>query len=393
MKAQSQKQNGGYSTTDLSWAEYLDSFEGVDTVKQSAQIETASSSIWPGLGIAMGLATMASWLSKAPIWPFTNAAGAHPLDAILIAAVMGMLLGNGLSLGRTYKEGITFVSRKLLPFSVVLLGARLDFFELLAVGSRSLVLGCLVVGLTLVFFLVLARWWKFTSIEALLLGIGTAICGGSAIVAVAPVIKAKQAEVAVSVATVTLIGLVAMFLLPIVGVFLGMDARAFGLWVGLVIHQTPQVVAAGFAYGPEAGEVATVVKLARVCLLAPVIVGVSLVWGKWGSGREIGVSKPWWRHIPLFVLGFVGMALLRTVGFLPDIDLSWDQSNVISSTVFSMSLPTVLSKTATFLLVIAMAGVGLETRLAAFRVSSLRACAAAALVFLFLASIVLLLVQ
>lgn len=376
---------------DLSWAEYLDSIEGVEPAKQGG-IEDGKKTIWQGLSVAVGLAVIATFLSKAPVWPFTNAAGAHPLDAILIVAILGILLGNVLQLDKSCRAGVVFATRKLLPFSVVLLGARLDFFDLLAVGAKGLLLGCLVVGLALLLFWGMARWWKFRAAEALLLGVGTAICGGSAIVAVAPVIKAKQADVAVSVATVTLIGLVAMFLLPIIGALLQMDAEAFGMWVGLVIHQTPQVVAAGFAYGPEAGETATVVKLARVCLLAPVIVVVGVMWGKLRGSGEVGVSKPWWRHVPLFILGFVGMALLRTLGFLPDVDFTWEASRIVPSWSLSLSVKTVLSATAAFLLVVAMAGVGMETRLGMFRISSLRAGAAATVAFLVLSFTVLLLV-
>ncbi len=112
------------------------------------------------------------------------------------------------------------------------------------------------------------------------LGIGTAICGGTAIVAAAPVIEAEEAEVVFGVATVTLLGLIGMFLLPVLGHWLALSDKAFGIWAGLAIHQLPQVVAAGFAYSPGAGEQATVVKLARICLLAPIVFIVGFIYAR-----------------------------------------------------------------------------------------------------------------
>src|SRR5205807_8098122 len=135
-----------------------------------------------------------------------------------------------------------------------------------------------VVALVLLFFL--TRMLKLPRKLGVLLGVGTAICGGTAIVATAPVIEAEEKDVVFSVATVTLLGLIAMFSLPIIGHMLELSSKAFGIWAGLAIHQTPQVVAAGFAYSNEAGQTATIVKLARVCLLAPVVFLIGLVYAR-----------------------------------------------------------------------------------------------------------------
>lgn len=379
--------------SDHSWARYLDSMEGIDlTERGDRESAGGTAAIGWGLALAVAVAVLARLVSRAPVWPFTNAAGAHPIDAIAIAIILAMVAANVGGLGERWRPGVSYAGRKLLPFSIMLLGARLDFVEMLGVGGRGLLLGILVVAATFGLFAGLARWWKFSSVEALLLAVGTAICGGTAIVAVATVVKARQAEIAVSVATVTLVGLVAMFVLPVLGMLLAMDAESFGFWVGLVIHQTPQVVAAGFAFDAEAGQVATVVKLARVCLLAPVMVGVGLLWPRWGGGVAVPAARPWWKHIPWFVFGFAGMALLRTLGMLPDVDLAWNTSRVFPPLVLEISLQRLLSGTAAFLLVVAMAGVGLETRLADFRRSSLRAAGAAALTFVVLAALVFMLV-
>lgn len=373
---------------DQSWAKNLDSLEGVECFPGNGSNELKS--IWPGLGLATGLAVIANYLSKAPIWPFTNVAGTHPFDAILIAVLMGVILGNTFSLSEFWEAGVNFATKTLLPISIILLGARLDLFDLVIIGTKGLLLGFLVVGLTMVLFWVMARWWKFSAAEAILLGVGTAICGGSAIIAVAPVIRAKKAVVAVSVTTVTLIGLVAMFSLPAIAAIMGIEAEEFGLWTGMVIHQTPQVLAAGFMHSDEAGEIATVAKLVRVCLLAPVVIGVGLIWVKLQGNEMAANSKRWWCYVPPFVVGFLGMVLLRTMGLLPDLDVVWDTSRIFPPIALKVSLQNLFSISATFLLVVATVGIGLGTRLSAFRNSNLRAAGAAAIVSVVLSIVVFL---
>src|SRR5205085_2558993 len=174
----------------------------------------------------------------------------------------------------------------------------------------------------LLLLLGLTRLLRLPAKLGVLLGVGTAICGGTAIVATAPVIEAEEKDVVFSVATVTLLGLIAMFLLPIAGHFLQLNSRAFGVWAGLAIHQTPQVVAAGFAYSPEAGQMATIVKLARVCLLAPVVFLIGIIYAR-KKLKHTGIEqrkKVNYLHLfPMFILGFVGLALLKTMGLLPDL--------------------------------------------------------------------------
>src|SRR6202042_1975499 len=150
----------------------------------------------------------------------------------------------------------------------IFLGARLDFEQIIKLGAVGVAMSCGEVILALILMFALTKWLKLSGKLGTLLGIGTAICGGTAIVAAAPVIEAEESDVVFGVATVTLLGLVAMFILPPLGHLMAMSDKAFGIWAGLSIHQLPQVVAAGFDYSQPAGGQATVVKLARICLLA-----------------------------------------------------------------------------------------------------------------------------
>ena len=165
----------------------------------------------------------------------------------MMAIILGMLLSNGWALPKVLQPGLKFSVKKLLPVGIVLLGARLDFTKMLKVGGQGLMLSVLETVVALLLLLGLTWMLKLPRKLGVLLGIGTAICGGTAIVATAPVIEAEEKDVAFSVATVTLLGLIGMFVLPFIGHLLDLSPKAFGVWAGLAIHQTPQVNAAGFA--------------------------------------------------------------------------------------------------------------------------------------------------
>jgi uncharacterized integral membrane protein (TIGR00698 family) len=183
------------------------------------------------------------------------------------------------------------------------------------------------------------------------------------------------------VATVTLLGLVAMFVLPVIGHFLELNSKAFGIWAGLSIHQTPQVIAAGFAYSDEAGETATIVKLARVCLLAPVVFVIGVIYAQ-RKFPETGMSPAarekkinYLRLFPMFVLGFLAMALLKTFGLIPDITLHV-ADGALKAGDYNVSLAAVAEQVSKFCIVISMAGVGLETKFASMKQTGLKPFAA-----------------
>jgi uncharacterized integral membrane protein (TIGR00698 family) len=364
---------------DLSWADHLVYMEAGAEPGTSAGRRAPGP--WPGLLLCAALAAGAIALARAPIPPFTNAAGRHPIDAVMIAIPLGMLLGHFWSPGPTWRAGIQLAVQRVLPVGIVLLGTRLDLRELVALGSvgLGLSLGVILVAVGLLWGI--GRRLGLSFRMAALLGVGTAVCGGSAIVAVAPVIEAEEREMLLAIATVALVGLVAMFVLPVLGHALGLDPAAFGFWAGLTIHQTPQVVAAGFAYGPEAGEVATVVKLIRICLLAPVVFAASVLYQRFATTPAAGTtarprSLP---RVPGFVIGLVAMAAGRTLGVIPDVSIRLPEGSMLGAGAFDVHSVDFFLAVSMVCIVTAMAGVGLETRLRTLRESGLRPLAAAGL--------------
>jgi len=323
----------------------------------------------PGLALASVLSVASYALARAPISPFTLESGLHPLGSSSVAILLGILCANLLPLSARFAAGIRFCSRVILPMGIVLLGARLAFGDLMKVGLSGLLLSVVSISTCAIVMLVLVRLFSLPVKLTTLVGVGTAICGGSAIAAAGPVIDAEEQDIAWSIAAVALLGLVSMFLLPIVGHALGVETTAFGMWAGLTIHQTPQVVAAGLAYGGDAGEVATLIKLVRVTLLAPVVFFLGLFWARSGTGRNAS-RVCWSKLLPPFVIGFLMMAACRSLGWL---DFSVP---LLSTETDSVKLLDAARGGDRVALTLAMAAIGLDTRFSSFRRTGLMPLAA-----------------
>jgi uncharacterized integral membrane protein (TIGR00698 family) len=253
---------------------------------------------------------------------------------------------------------------------IVLLGVQLNFFDVLRLGFVGVLMSCLEIGLALGFMWMLTRWFRLSGKLGVLLGVGTAICGSSAIIATAPVIEAEEKDVVFSVAVVTLLGLAGMILLPILGHTLGLTSKAFGILDGLVIHSIPQVVTAGFAYSPDAGATATIVKMTRVCLLAPMVFMVGLIYARQKARDAVGENRKRFKAFslfPKFVFGFLAMAMLRTLGWLPDLTVHMPKAAWAGEVRQDLDLGALAHQCSTFFLGMSMAAVGLETKVAALK--------------------------
>jgi len=267
------------------------------------------------------------------------------VSEILVAILLGLLVANAWSLPRGAGPGLRFVVQKVLRFGIVMLGARFYLGDVARIGGGSiwLVVACMTVALA--FALLVGRGLRLPPRLALLIGVGTAVCGNSAIVATAPVIRADEREVGFAVGTITLTGTLALFLYPLIGHMLHLSDTVFGLWSGVAVNDTSQVVATSAAYSAAARDVATVVKLVRNALMAPLIMLIAWWWSRSApEGQGSASGGGWLKAVPPFVLMFVGMAVLRSAG------------------VISAGLASQLDEVAKACILLAMAGVGLSTK-------------------------------
>ncbi|MGH7942936.1 MAG: YeiH family protein, partial [Limisphaerales bacterium] len=192
------------------------------------------------------------------------------------------------------------------------------------------------------------------------------------------------------------LGLAAMFLLPLLGHWLMLSSKAFGVWAGLTIHQLPQVVAAGFAYSPEAGEHAVIIKLARVCLLAPLVFIVGIVYARHKAKKQQDVSHGhinYFSMFPKFIIGFLALAVLRAKGWLPDVTVHFPGHVSSANASHTYSLPTVARICSVFFITMSMAGVGLETKFKAMKKTGLRPFLAATISAVVIAVVTLVLIK
>jgi uncharacterized integral membrane protein (TIGR00698 family) len=324
------------------------------------------SSPWPGAAVCLALAAIAYLVQTLPFPPFTLSGGQHPLEAVLLALLLGLILRNAFPATARLRPGADFVLKKLLPAGIVLLGARLDFYDLLRVGLRVLIGATILIALVIVITRLLAGRLHVGAKQGLLIAVGTAICGNSAIVATAPVIEAKEEDIVISLTAISLLGAIAMLAFPFAGALLHLTPAVYGEWCGLAIHATPQVIAAGFSHptdGQTAGEIATIVKLMRISLLGPAVFVIGALYGR--SRKDTVVVGPQVNYrqlLPTFILVFIAMALLRTLGMFPEVTLHMTDRFIFGAGSRTFDLAGVLSEAGKWVITAAMAAVGLLTQ-------------------------------
>ncbi|MDO5621847.1 MAG: YeiH family protein [Paracoccus sp. (in: a-proteobacteria)] len=295
-------------------------------------LNTGSRRIFPGLAVAGLVAVTAQFLSEH-----------YGAPAMLMALLLGLALNFLAEEGTRTEAGIGFAARHVLRLGVALLGARISVDMLAGLGAPviALVIGGVVA--TILFALLLGRamgsLWQF----ALLTGGAVAICGASAAMAIAAVLPARdksERDLIFTVLAVTVLSTVAMVLYPVLTGALGLDDRAAGVFLGGTIHDVAQVVGAGFSISPEAGETATLVKLIRVAMLAPVVLVISVIVRRMGQGDRTGPRPP---LLPGFVLGFLVLAGLNSAGLIPAGLADW--ASTISRWFLLMAIAAVGIKT------------------------------------------------
>ena len=244
------------------------------------------------LGYVPGMTAFSSWVT--------------PPVALFLGLAFALLCG------QAYPKFNKKVSKKLLQYSVVGLGFGMNLHASLASGKEGMMFTVVsVVGTILVGMFIGRKLLKVNRDTSYLISSGTAICGGSAIAAVGPVIKAKDSDMSVALATIFVLNAIALFIFPVLGEWLGLTQQEFGTWAAIAIHDTSSVVGAGAAYGEEALQVATTIKLTRALWIIPLALVTSIIFKS--EGKK--VSIPW------FILWFIVAILINTYALdeLPEV--------------------------------------------------------------------------
>jgi uncharacterized integral membrane protein (TIGR00698 family) len=309
-------------------------------------------SLAPGIAASLVVALAARWVHG-----LLPAFLSKALGEVVFAVFLGLLISNLFRLPARTAPGIRYSFQTLLRLAIILLGAGFSFAQVAAIGGKAVGMIAVLMALALWVAHALGRRLGVRTELATLIGVGVAVCGNSAISATAPVIDAKDEDVSFAVATNTLLGTAAVFLYPILARVFGMSDAAFGTWAGSAVNDTSQVVAVGFAVSEAAGRVATAVKLTRNALMGVVIVGIGLAYAR--RRESPGTPVSWKRlgeSVPLFVLGFLAMAVINSLG-----GITW------ASQTLGRDVGADLLSASRFLILVALAGVGLGTNVAAMR--------------------------
>ena len=294
--------------------------------------------IIPGLLLSLAIAIIATMLNQY----------VHLIGASVFALLLGMFINFFMKDTKKYKDGITFTSKKLLKVAIVLLGTSLSVSQIIHVGKYSLVVMVFTLAAAFGFGYFIGKIfnmnWKLSS----LISAGTGICGGTAVATLSQVIDADDSDVAYAISATFIFDVIMVILFPIMGTALGLSDMAFGLWAGTAVNDTSSVVAAGYAYSDAAGDFATIVKLTRTLSIIPVVLAFSYLNEKLklknDNGTNLTHKKVNLKKIfPWFILLFLGAALLNSIGLIP------------------ATLSSSLAKLSKFLMVMALAAIGLKT--------------------------------
>ncbi|MCK7626501.1 putative sulfate exporter family transporter [Streptomyces sp. RS10V-4] len=302
----------------------------------------------PGLALAVAVALVATLLGR--LVPVVGG----PVSGIVLGVLVAVLVRPG----DRMRPGISFAGRGVLQAAVVVLGAQLSLGQVLRVGVGSLPVMLVTLAVCLAAAYGLGRRLGVVRDLRTLIGVGTGICGASAIAAVTPVIGAAEAEVAYAVSTIFVFNIAAVLTFPALGHLLGLSQHAFGLFAGTAVNDMSSVVAAATTYGGPAADYAVVVKLARTLLIIPICLGLAALARRRArradagpAGAERGLPGPVrvGRLVPWFLAGFLVLAAANTAGLIPS------------------AAHGPLSTLAVFLITVALSAIGLSTQPATLR--------------------------
>jgi uncharacterized integral membrane protein (TIGR00698 family) len=289
----------------------------------------------PGILMSFFIAVFASWLGS----KYTIIGGS------VFGIILGMLINNTIGKPAWSENGIKFTAKKILQGAIIVLGTGLSLTQVWKTGVESLSVMLVTLSFAFLSAYAFGKLMKIPFNLTSLIGVGTAICGGSAIAAISPILEAEETEVAYSISTIFFFNIIAVLLFPPLGHLLGFSDRAFGLWAGTAVNDTSSVVAAGYAFSDLAGSYATIVKLTRTTMIIPISIIFAVVMAakkKNASQNGSTINYSFIRIFPWFIVGFLITSLLNTVG------------------IFNNEMIAYLSSAGKFLIVMALTAVGLS---------------------------------
>jgi uncharacterized integral membrane protein (TIGR00698 family) len=293
--------------------------------------------------------------AKAHHWVFPN------IEYVLWAILLGLLISNTVGVPEIFRTGVA-TYEFWLKAGIVLLGSRFLLGDILKLGSVSLLLVAIEIVGAIGFMTLLGRLFKLKPKLTTLLAVGSAVCGVSAIIATKGAIDADDEDSSFSIAAILALGAFALFTFPLIGHYLHLGDRAYGIWAGLAVDNTAEATAAGALYSDAAGKLAVLVKSTRNAMIGFVVLAYAIYWASQGQAKAVGNKAAFlWQKFPKFVLGFLFISVLATYQFF-----SKDQVGSLAN----------LSRWA-FLLT--FAGVGLRTNFRDMRKQGLRPFAVGAI--------------
>lgn len=303
--------------------------------------------VFPGVILTAAIAVVSTGIGA--VLPVLGSALPAIVIGVLLSVVRPRIMAGREKADARLQPGIAYSGKFLLQLAVVVLGVQLSLGVIAEVGLESLP-----IMLTTLTVCLLGAWWLGRMLRTerrltTLIGVGTGICGASAIAAVSPVIGAASAEIAYAVSTIFLFNILAVLAFPLIGHALNMDPHTFGLFAGTAVNDTSSVVAAAGVFSTLALGYAVVVKLVRTLMIIPISIGLSVMEarrsadGRKLTGRRIANLVPW------FLIGFVVVALINSTGLIPDAPRE------------------ALVHVSVFLIAMALAGIGLSTDIPALR--------------------------
>ncbi|MHB8928089.1 MAG: YeiH family protein [Bacillota bacterium] len=288
----------------------------------------------PGLALLLGIGYAGKVIAR--YVPHT--------EYVLFAIAIGMIISNTMTLPKIFVPGAK-TYELWLKTGIVFMGGSLVLQNVAKIGGPGILLVIVEIFVSIVVAHYLAKWFKLKEKLGSLIGVGVGICGVSAIIGASGAIDADEDDQSYAIATILLFGAVMVFLLPLLGHFIGLSDRFFGFWAGVSVDNTAETIATGFAFSDAAGKVATVVKLARNTLMGLVILVMALWYAQRGLTGEVrNKAKFLWDRFPKFVLGFLVVSALATAGF------------------FSPAQIKAMTGLSKWLFMLTFAGVGMATR-------------------------------